>query len=69
MKHSKKPGMEARETNRHEVFRQGREGRMDQNHYTYDDVNVTFPYSETLFLKELLAHERGGGGNKVNYVS
>lgn len=32
-------------------------------------INVTFIYSETLFSKELLVHERGGGGNKVNYIS
>lgn len=62
--------MGARETkNGHEDLQQGREGGMHQNHYTYDHVNATFFYSETLFWKELLAPERGGGGNKVNYVS
>lgn len=60
----------ARETkNQYEDFRRGKEGGMDQNHYTCDRENINFIYSETLFLKELLAHERGGGGNKVNYVS
>lgn len=62
--------MGARETkNKYEDFRPGSKGGMDQNHYIYDHVNVIFLYSETLFLKQLLAHERGGGGNKVNYVS
>lgn len=42
---------------------------MDQNHYTCDDANVTFICSETLLSKELLVHERGEGGNKVNYIS
>lgn len=45
------------------------EGGMNQNHNTCDHGNVIFICSETLFSKELLVHKRGGGGNKVNYIS
>lgn len=60
----KKPRM------KHEDLRQGEEGGMHQKHYPCGHIHVTtFIYSETLFSKELLVHERGRGGNKVNYIS
>lgn len=39
------------------------------NHYTCVHLNVTCIHSATSFLKEPLAHERGGSGNKANYIS
>lgn len=47
---------------------QGEDSGMGQNHYTCEHINGTSIYSETLFSKELLAHERGDSGNKVNYT-